>query len=137
MEEQQEFTVHDRRRTETGPAEKPEARKPAAEKGTPLSPGQKGGPGGEPAEEVDFATFILSLAASAQIGLGAIPHPSSNKPERDLPTAKQMIDVIAMLQEKTKGNLSAEEGTLLEQVLFNLRMHYVRVSEEEKKSGES
>ena len=48
-----------------------------------------------------------------------------------------MIDVIAMLQEKTKGNLSEEESRLLEQVLFNLRMHYVRVSEEEQKTGGS
>jgi hypothetical protein len=46
-----------------------------------------------------------------------------------------MIDILAMLKEKTKGNLSKDEDALLEQVLFNLRMHYVRIVEEQKKSG--
>lgn len=74
---------------------------------------------------IDFATFVLSLASSALVHLGELPHPERQKAERHLPLAKQTIDVIGMLQEKTRGNLSKEESELIEHMLFDLRMKYV------------
>lgn len=84
---------------------------------------------------LDFSTFIISLATSAQVGLGAIPHPETNQSAQNLPAAKQMIDILALLGEKTKGNLTEAESSLLDQVLHNLRIHYIRVVEGGKKSG--
>lgn len=85
-----------------------------------------------PLPAIDFPTFVLSLATSAQIQLGAFPNPVTNKVEKDLELAKQTIDIIGMLEQKTKGNLSTEEGRLMEHVLYDLRMMYVELS---KKSG--
>lgn len=78
--------------------------------------------------QVDFATFILSLASSVQISLGLIPHPATNKPEKNLVSARQTIDILGMLEEKTKGNLDNQESALLKQILFELRMQYVEVA---------
>lgn len=136
MEDQQEFTVRDRRRTDDGAG--PE--QPSRDRGADRAPyGQEQPPlDQEPSQEIDFPSFIISLAASVQISLGAVPHPGSNEVVPcDLPAAKQIIDILAMLQTKTKGNLTDEEAALLEQVLVNLRIHYVRVAEEQKKSGGS
>ncbi len=87
--------------------------------------------------EIDFATFVVSLATSAQINMGSVPHPETDQTSQNMPAAKQMIDILGMLKEKTRGNLNKEEETLLDQVLFNLRMHYVRITEGQKKSGGS
>ena len=74
------------------------------------------------------AAIRLSLATSAQVHLGAIPHPTTGKPEPDLALAKQTIDILGIIEEKTKGNLTEAEGRLLEHVLFDLRMMYVELS---------
>ena len=74
---------------------------------------------------IDFATFILSLSHSALMHLGEAPHPETNKVEANLPLAKQNIDLLGLLEEKTKGNLTGDEERLLAQVLFDLRMRYV------------
>lgn len=74
---------------------------------------------------MEFSTFVLSLATSAQVHLGAIPNPVSGKQEPALELAKQTIDILGILKDKTKGNLSAEEDRLFEHVLFDLRMMYV------------
>jgi len=79
-------------------------------------------------EEIPFSTFILSLASSVQMSLGLIPHPSTQKPERNLVNAKQTIDILGMLETKTRGNLSTEEDRLMKQILFELRMRYVEIS---------
>ncbi|OGQ07044.1 MAG: hypothetical protein A3G32_03610 [Deltaproteobacteria bacterium RIFCSPLOWO2_12_FULL_40_28] len=79
--------------------------------------------------EINFPTFILSLASSIQISLGMIPHPANNKPQVNLTSAKQTIDILGMLEEKTKGNLSDDEKKLLTQILYELRIQYVEVSE--------
>jgi len=75
--------------------------------------------------EIDFPTFVLSLATSAQVHLGVIANPATGKQESDLPLAKQTIDILGVMQEKTKGNLSDEESRLLEHLLYDLRMMYV------------
>lgn len=78
--------------------------------------------------EMDFSTFVLSLATSAQVHLGVLPNPVTGKPEKDLQVAKQTIDILGMLEEKTKGNLTQEEARLLEHLLYDLRMMYVELS---------
>jgi hypothetical protein len=74
---------------------------------------------------IDFATFILSLSHSALMHLGEAPHPETNQVEANLSLAKQDIDLLGVLEEKTKGNLTGDEERLLAQVLFDLRMRYV------------
>lgn len=81
-----------------------------------------------PLTPIDFQTFVLSLASSVQISLGLIPNPISGEVKRDLINAKQTIDIIGMLEEKTSGNLSPEESGLLKNILFQLRMQYVELS---------
>lgn len=75
--------------------------------------------------QLDFATFILSLSHSALMHLGEAPDPDTNQVSVDLPLAKQNIDILGLLEEKTKGNLDGDEERLLAQVLFDLRMRYV------------
>ncbi len=84
-------------------------------------------PGGEhdPLPSIDFTTFVLSLSHSALMHLGEAPHPDTNAVETNLPLAKQNIDLLGLLDEKTKGNLTGDEERLLAQVLFDLRMRYV------------
>ncbi|MGA7877485.1 MAG: DUF1844 domain-containing protein [Desulfoferrobacter sp.] len=79
-----------------------------------------------PLPEVSFATFVLSMSSSALVHLGEIPDPVSQKSETDLVMAKQIIDTIGMLQEKTKGNLDAEEERLVNTLLYDLRLRYVQ-----------
>ena len=79
-----------------------------------------------PLPEVSFATFIYSLSTSALVHLGEIPEPITEKMDKNLPLAKQTIDILGILQEKTKGNLNQEEETLLNNFLYDLRMRYVK-----------
>jgi uncharacterized protein DUF1844 len=78
--------------------------------------------------EIDFATFVLSLASSALLHLGQMPDPDTKKTESNLPMAKQTIDILAMLQGKTRGNLSRDEEQLLENLLYDLRLKYVEAA---------
>jgi hypothetical protein len=76
--------------------------------------------------QVTFIAFLFSLASNAAVHFGDIPDPMTNETRPpDLEGAAQLIDIIAMLEEKTRGNLSAEERQLIDQVLFELRMRYV------------
>ena len=88
---------------------------------------------GDEFPSIDFATFILSLSHSALMHLGEAPHPDTNTVEANLPLAKQNIDLLGLLEEKTKGNLTGDEERLLAQVLFDLRMRYVERSKEGSK----
>jgi len=74
---------------------------------------------------LSFVTFMMGLSTQALVHLGEIPEPHSGKFEGDLLAAEQLIDIIAMLQDKTRGNLDAEEAQLVETILFELRMKYV------------
>ncbi|MCK9602861.1 MAG: DUF1844 domain-containing protein [Candidatus Omnitrophica bacterium] len=78
--------------------------------------------------EPDFSFFITTLSLQASIALGVIPNPATNAKEEDSSQAKFLIDTLGMLKEKTKGNLTAEETSLLENVLYELRMQYVNKS---------
>jgi Domain of unknown function (DUF1844) len=77
---------------------------------------------------VDFATFIISLSHSALLHLGEAPHPETGQVEKNLSLARQTIDLLGMLEEKTRGNLTGDEERLIEQILYDLRMRYVEQS---------
>ncbi len=78
--------------------------------------------------EINFATFVISLSSSALIHLGVAPDPITGEQKKDLAIAKQTIDMLAMLQEKTRGNLTGDEAQLMESMLYDLRMRYVAES---------
>jgi len=79
--------------------------------------------------ELSFTAFVISLASSAAIHFGDIPDPESGeRQEANLEGAQQMIEILGLLEEKTRGNLTAEERQVLEQVLYELRMRYLQVS---------
>jgi hypothetical protein len=78
---------------------------------------------------VNFSTFILSLASATFIELGVIEDPLSKTKKKDLSSAKQHIDLLEMLQEKTRGNLDDEERGLLERILRDVRLQFVKASE--------
>ena len=73
-----------------------------------------------------FEALIFSLSTTALLQLGMAPHPETGKQEQDLPGAKQTIDILEMLQQKTRGNLTADEAQLLEECLYDLKMTYVK-----------
>ena len=78
---------------------------------------------------LSFAAFVLSLAHTAAVHFGDVPDPVSGQPgEQNLQAAQQMIDILALLEEKTRGNLTAEERQLLDQLLYELRLRYVEAS---------
>ncbi len=82
--------------------------------------------------ELDFSSFLLSMHAQTLINLGEVENPLTSDMSIDLEAAKQGIDIISMLQEKTKGNLSDTEHTLLENILYDLRLKYIeKVSQKE------
>ena len=76
---------------------------------------------------IDFSTFVLSLSHSALVHLGDAPDPTTGQVHVSLPMARQTIDLLSLLEHKTKGNLTGEEERLLEQALYDLRMRYVEV----------
>ena len=82
--------------------------------------------GEPPLPEITFSTFIFSLNTSALVHLGDYPDPGTGKSEMDLPLAKQTIDLIALLEEKTRGNLNKDEENLVRHILYDLRLRYVQ-----------
>lgn len=76
--------------------------------------------------EVTFSTFVISLGSSALVHLGEVPDPNTEKLRPDKVLAKNSIDLLNMLQAKTKGNLDDKERQLLESLLFDLKMKYVK-----------
>ena len=76
--------------------------------------------------EINFATFVVSLNSSALVALGLVPDPVTKNTSKNLALAKQTIDILGMLKEKTKGNLNSDEENMLKSVLYDLRMMYVK-----------
>jgi hypothetical protein len=81
-----------------------------------------------PQGPITFTTFLMGLASSALIHLGAAPHPETGQTRQDLVLARQSLDLLAMLREKTKGNLSAEEQNLFDGLLTDLRLRFVELA---------
>ena len=79
--------------------------------------------------EVNFVNFILSLSTTAMYHFGDFPDPVSQKAQRNLTAAKQTIDILGMLRSKTEGNLDNNEKSLIDGLLFELRMRYVKEKE--------
>ena len=88
---------------------------------------EKEQPTGQPFK-LDFSTFIMSLTSSAFYHLGDIADPETGKTETNLPAVQQTIEMLIMLKEKTEGNLSEEEGKLLEQLIYELQMKFMKKS---------
>jgi hypothetical protein len=102
-------------------AKGPEISSDLPDQGVPLGQDRAMGP-------IDFNTFVVSLASSALVHLGDAPSPESGKLEKQLAQGKQVIDLLGLLQEKTRGNLTDEEARLLQALLLDLRLRYVEAS---------
>jgi hypothetical protein len=90
-------------------------------------PGKNGkGPKGPPVPEVNFATLISGMAMEALIFMGEFPNPATGKKEHNLDQARYAIDMLAVIKEKTKGNLSADEANALDNMLYELRTKFVQ-----------
>ena len=85
----------------------------------------------QPPSEITFLGFVLSLASTAAVHFGDVPDPmSGEKRPADLPAAYQMIEILALVEQKTRGNLTAEERQVLEQVIYELRMRFLEAQKE-------
>ncbi|MGE4232451.1 MAG: DUF1844 domain-containing protein [Bacteriovoracia bacterium] len=78
-------------------------------------------------QKLDFTTFVLSISSAAMMGLGLVPRGPDQKTEVDLELAKQNIDLLELVKEKTKNNLTQDEQKLLEGLLYETRMRFVEV----------
>ncbi len=103
---------------------KPATDAPATEPKTHNKTSEKGGV--QPLPELDFSTFILSLSSSVLINLGLLENPVTQKSEKDLAVAKQTIDLIVLLRDKTNGNLTESESKLIEDLLTELQLQYCK-----------
>jgi len=87
-----------------------------------------------PEVEINFLNYVTSLGFQAMIFMGEIPNPVTNEVEKNLTQAKFLIDTLAMLKEKTIGNLSDQEKNLLESSIYELQLRYVQIVEKETSS---
>lgn len=81
-----------------------------------------------PHPPIDFTTFILSLASTAMIQMGAAPHPETGQASPEPELARETIDLLGMLREKTRGNLTDEESKFFDALLYDLRVHFVEMT---------
>ncbi len=137
-QEETAFQVRDRRAflQEAAPEKKVEPNPAGVKKPetTAVPPHQEKSPSptAEASIPVTFSSYILSLGTAALIHLGAEANPATGERSVALPLARQVIDLIALLEEKTKGNLVQEEETFLKELLFTLRMKYVEVEKKRR-----
>jgi hypothetical protein len=81
-----------------------------------------------PNVEINFSMFLISLSTQALAALGEMSDPVTGKQDRDLDAARQLIDILGVLRDKTRGNLDQDEKNLIEAILFDLRMKYVELA---------
>jgi len=134
-EEEKSFKIQDRRRFSSDTGEPREKAEPSDdrtessdEKIVDETPSETNKTTDESLPQINFSTFLMSLSTQALMHLGEIASPLSGKVEIDVPVAKQMIDIIGVLREKTRGNLDKGEDDLLEGILYDLRMKYVEAA---------
>ena len=130
-EVKQGFIIKDKRRFDDSGEEKPksqaESEKPA--EATAGKTGKTVESRDAAPEEVTFSSFVVSLATQAMMQLGEIKPPDGVSIPVDLESAKRMIDLLSMLQEKTRGNLDEAENNLLEDILHSLRLSFVKAKQ--------
>jgi len=117
MADDEAFSVRDRRRRDEGDQE-PSASAPSSP--APPLPGPEGGP--------DLQGLFIMLASSALVSLGDAAHPETGERTLDLEQAKEAIDLLSLLRAKTEGNRTEQEGHLLEEMLYDLQMRFVRAT---------
>lgn len=127
------FTIIDRRgrRQEAASAEEPPRGSPAADigkaPGTPREPARGAPPPGS-LPPPDFVSFLMMLYGEALMHLGEAPNPLTRQLHRDLGQAKYTIDLLDLLRVKSEGNRTPEESRVLEEILYALKMHYLRAA---------
>jgi hypothetical protein len=128
------FKVQDRRRfSAEGEARSGEPEQSAAAPEAPPPPPRHEDAAAKPSAqaphvEISFSMFLISLSTQALAALGEMADPVTGKKDRDLDAAQQLIDILGVLREKTRGNLDQNEENLLEAILFDLRMKYVELA---------
>jgi hypothetical protein len=122
-DQNEDFRVIDKRGARKEEKPKEEKQKDAAGEGFTMKETPEHGP-----SEIDFSTLVFSFATSAMINLGLAPDPMTKKTEKNLELAKQNIDILSILQEKTRNNLTPDEKTLLENLLTEVRLRFVEAS---------
>lgn len=133
-EEKKDFIIKDRRIFSQENPDKEKEEKVKTQKTTKQESKEAGSSAGKTDEkepeaclpEINFPTFIMSLNASALVNLGILDNPVTGKKEINLVLAKQTIDIMCMLEEKTRGNLSTDEEGMLKNILYDLRIIYVK-----------
>jgi len=123
------FTISDKRHfTSEGEVRKEETDQvakgptpPAADTGAPPTAERRT----ETEERIDFPSYVLTYYTQGLVLLGEVPNPYTNKKEENLEAARHTIDILTLLQEKTRGNLDREEQQLLDSVLYELRMKFM------------
>jgi hypothetical protein len=134
-ESKEEFKVTDRRRFtgEGGTKESTEAQEKPATKEAPQEEQRQARAeskttASQPPPPMDFSMFVLSMANTALFQLGFIKDPDAGEAPKDLQGARQTIDLIALMEEKTRGNLTEQEAKIIKEALFQLRMAFVEAS---------
>jgi len=103
------------------PRQAPRARPQDQPRSGELAPGQE-------ELSIDFPSFLLSMATSAMVHMGEVADPATGRPAENLQAARQTIDILTILREKTQGNLSADEQRLLDGLLYELRLKFLNKS---------
>ena len=124
------FKVQDRRRfsAEGEARDNVEAPEPAGSASVPNFETRAAAEESASMPDVTFSAFVVGLSTQALIALGEVEDPALGKRQQDMAAGQQLIDIIAMLREKTRGNLSSDEDLLIEAILFELRMKYVELA---------
>ncbi|MFM1847026.1 MAG: hypothetical protein RL417_500 [Pseudomonadota bacterium] len=144
-EEKSGLKVNDRRRFDSAGNERgddlpPAQPTPSPQASAPRAQSAESGPSGKPLAkpelqggggDINFSSFVLSLATQALMQLGEMPPPDGMAIEPDMDAARQTIAILGLIEEKTKGNLVPEEAELLKEVLHSIRICYVRRSKGE------
>lgn len=132
MSEDKGFVVKDRRYTSSDDQGSENMKKTDEQKSgqnvkqSQSAPKDKKSEDQTPLPEINFSMFIFSLNSSALVQLGLLEDPATGQKSKNLPLAKQTIDILGMLEEKTRGNLTKDEEGLLKHLLYDLRMLYVK-----------
>jgi hypothetical protein len=120
------YTVKDRRFSSLSEEEKLRVLEEEAAKEAAAEALGAAAAGELPLPEITFSAFLFSLGSSAFIHLGALPDPNTGEINKSLPLAKQTIDLLGLLREKTRGNLTPEEEDMFDHLLYDLRMQYIK-----------